>query len=147
MKIEVDQSGRIEMAGDTVIAAADGFVVTVRVRAEVKMTVRDALKQRGVKTRMIMIRMFVGAIVMALRDNLRTIDSLTIDEEYIGYEAEITSLLIDRLRSLDLQLDPHLIPVARVGKKSPAHHAAIRVTRKQVQADLTPTATELLEMC
>ncbi|MCB0232375.1 MAG: hypothetical protein KDI07_17250 [Anaerolineae bacterium] len=147
MKIEVDQSGRIEMAGDTVIAAADGFVVTVRVRAEVKMTVRDALKQRGVKTRMIMIRMFVGGIVMALQDNLRTIDSLTIDEEYIGYEAEIKSLLIDRLRSLDLQLDPHLITVARVGKKSPAHHAAIRVTRKQVQADLTPTATELLEMC
>lgn len=145
--IEVDQSGRIEMSGDTVVAAANGFVVTVRITAQVKDIVRESLKRRGVKTRLIMIRMFVGAIVLAVKDNLTEISTLTIDEEYLGYEAEIKSLLLDRIRALDCEFDPHAIAIVRVGRQSPAHHASIRVTRRLTKASKTPTADELLQVC
>lgn len=145
--IEIDQSGRIEMSGDTVVAAANGFVVTVRITAEVKGIVRATLKRRGVKTRLIMIRMFVGAIVLAVEDNLSEIDTLTIDEEYLGYEAEIKSLLLDRIHALGCEFDPSSIAIVRVGKRSPAHHAAIRVTRGRAKASKTPTAGELLDVC
>ena len=145
--VEVDQSGRMEMSGETIVAVANGFSVTVRITAEVKGVVRETLRRRGVKARMIMIRMFVGAIVLAVQDHLSESNILTIDEEYIGYETEVRSLLLDRLRSMGHELDKDMIVIERIGKKSPAHYAAIRVTRRQAQADKTPTAAELLGVC
>ena len=110
--IEIDQSGRMEMSGDTIVAAANGFAVTVRITPEVKEFVRRSLERRGVKPRLVMIRMFVGAIVLALQDHLREVGAVTIDEEYIGYEAEMKSLLLDRLRSFGADLDANDITIS-----------------------------------
>lgn len=145
--VEVDQSGRIEMSGETTIAVSNDFAVTVRVTARVKQKVRKALLERGVKPKMVMIRMFVGAILLAIRDHLGEISTLTIDEEYTSYEAVIKSLLLDRIRSLRFEFTRDDIVITRIGKNSPAHRAAIRVTRRQVTADKTPPAEELLEVC
>ncbi|GEM_PF-1367257 len=82
--VEVDQSGRIEMSGETTVAVLNGFTVTLRVTARVKQEVRQALLERGIKPRMVMIRMFVGAVLLAIGDHLEEIDLLTIDEEYTG---------------------------------------------------------------
>ena len=84
---------------------------------------------------------------MAIHDHLGEISMLTIDEEYTGYEAVIKSLLLDRVRSLGSELTKDDIVITRVGKNSPAHRAAIRVTRRQVTADVMPSAEELLEIC
>jgi hypothetical protein len=145
--VEVDQSGRIEMSGETTIAVSNDLTVTVRVTARVKRKVRETLLERGVKPKMLMIRMFVGAILLAIRDHLGEISMLTIDEEYTGYEAVIKSLLLDRIRSLRFEFTRDDIVITRIGKNSPAHRAAIRVTRRQVAADKTPSAEELLEVC
>lgn len=145
--IEIDQSCRIEMSGDTTVAASDGFTVTVRITAKVKREVRRALRDRGVKPKLVMIRMFVGAILLAIQGHLTEVRSLTIDEEYTGYEAVIKSLLLDRIRALGVEFAGDDIRIARIGKKSPAHRAAIRVTRRQARADKTPTVEELLEVC
>jgi hypothetical protein len=90
----------MEMSGETTVAVSSDFTVTVRVTAGVKRKVRKALLERGIKPRMVMIRMFVGVILLAIRDHLGRISMLTIDEEYTGYEAVIKSLLLDRVRSL-----------------------------------------------
>ena len=145
--VEVDQSGRMEMSGETTIAVSNDLTVTVRVTARVKRKVREALLERGVKPKMVMIRMFVGAILLAVRDHLGEIYMLTIDEEYTGYEAVIKSLLLDRVRSLGSEFTRDDIIITRIGKNSPAHRAAIRVTRRQVTADKMPPAEELLEVC
>jgi hypothetical protein len=94
-----------------------------------------------------MIRMFVGAIVLAMRGRLTEVTDLILDEEYTGYEAVIKSLLLDRIRDLGGALTPHNVRIAQIGKQSPAHRAAIQVTRRQAKADQTPTARELLEVC
>ena len=146
-RTEVDQSGRMEMSGGTVVAVADGFTVTVHVTARVKQQVRATLRKRGVKPRMIMIRMFVGAIVLALCNHGKEVPSLWIDREYTGYEATIKSLLLDRGRRTGLNLSKDDIMFTRIGKRSPAHRAAIRVMRGQVAADMTPSAAELLQVC
>lgn len=145
--VEVDQSGRMEMSGETTIAISNDLTVTVRVTARVKRKVRKALLERGVKPKMAMIRMFVGAILLAIHDHLGEISMLTIDEEYTGYEAVIKSLLLDRIRALGSELTKDDVVITRVGKNSPAHRAAIRVTRRQVAADKTPSAEDLLEIC
>jgi len=137
----------MEMSGETTVAASDSFAATVRITARVKQEVREALRDQGVKPKMIMIRMFVGAILLAIQDHLSEVGALTIDEEYIGYEAVIRSLLLDRVRDLGFSFVADDICIARIGKKSPAHRAAIRVTRRQAIADKTPTAKELLEVC
>jgi hypothetical protein len=84
----------MEMSGETVVAVSDGFSITVRVTARVKQQVRQMLLERGVKSRMVMIRMFVGAILLAVRSHLGEISAVIIDEEYIGYEASIRSLFL-----------------------------------------------------
>jgi hypothetical protein len=60
----------MEMSGETTVAASNDFAVIVRVTARVKQEVRQALLERGAKSRMVMIRMFVGAILPAIRDHL-----------------------------------------------------------------------------
>ncbi|MDP3184249.1 MAG: hypothetical protein Q8M58_03140 [Anaerolineales bacterium] len=145
--VEVDQSGRMEMSGDTIVAVSDGFTVTVRVTARVKQGVQKALRERGVKPRLIMTRMFAGAIWLAIRDHLAEIDLLRIDEEYIGYEAVIKSLLCDKIRAAGFACFGDDIQIVRVGKRSPAHKAAIGVTRRQRSADKTPSVAQLLEVC
>jgi len=92
--VDVDQSGRMALSGETAVAVSNGFTVAVRVTARVKQEVRQALLARGIKPRMVMIRTFVGAVLLAIRDHLTQIDLLTIDEEYTGYEAIIKSLLL-----------------------------------------------------
>ncbi len=135
------------MPGETVVAVSNGFTVTIKITAEVKRQVRQTLEERGVKPNLVMIRLFVGAIVLAVRNHLAQITDLTIDEEYTGYEAVIKSLLLDRTRSLGGTLTPHNIRIVRIGKQSPAHRAAIQVKRRQVKADQTPTAKDLLGVC
>gem|GEM_PF-3338970 len=105
------------------------------------------LLERRVKSRMVMVRMFVGAILLAARGHLEEISSVTIDEEYIGYEASIRSLLLDRIRASGFNFSKEDIVIARVGKHSPAHRAAIRVTRRQARADRVPSAEELVKAC
>lgn len=94
-----------------------------------------------------MIRMFVGAILLAIRDHLEEIDRLTIDEEYSGYEVIIKSLLLEKIRALGFEFPKESIVIAPVGKKSTAHRAAIQVTRRQAKADKEPSAKELLGVC
>jgi len=113
----------------------------------VKQQVRQVLIDRGVKSDMIMIRMFAGAIVLTLRDHLGKADRVVIDEEYTGHEAAIKSLVLDRARALGLNVRSGNILFARVGKRSPAHRAAIRVLRRQARADRQPSVEELLAVC
>jgi len=135
------------MSGDTTIAASDGFTVTVRITAKVKHEVRETLRKRRVKTRLIMVRMFAGAIFLAIQEHLAEIESLTIDAKYTGYEAESKSLLINKVRARRTKFTGDNIRIARIGKNSPAHRAAIQVTRRQARADKTPTTQELLGVC
>lgn len=145
--IQVDQSGRIEIPGETIIAASNSFTVTVRITPQVQQAVRDKLLLRGVKPRMVMIRMFVAGIYIAIHKNLKSVHSLIIDVEYPGYEDEIKSLLLEKIRTRGHWLSKHNIVIMSVGKKSPAHHAAIRVFRKQAKADYTPTVDEMFSAC
>jgi len=129
------------------VAISNSFTVSVKITAKVKLQVRRAWEGRGVKSNLIMIRMFVGAVVLALQDHMTGVTDLAIDEEYTGYEAIIKSLLLDRIRRLRGVLTSHNIRIIQVGKQSPAHRAAIQVTRCQVEADQIPTASELLAVC
>lgn len=90
--------------------------------------------------------MFTGSILLAIQEHLAELESLTIDEEYTGYEAEIKSL-VNKIHAQGVRFIGDNIRIARIGKKSPAHRAAIRVMRRQVRADKTPTAEALLLMC
>jgi hypothetical protein len=54
---------------------------------------------------------------------------------------------LDRIRALGFDFAKEDVVIARVGKQSPAHRAAIRVTRRQVRADRAPSAQELVKFC
>lgn len=129
------------MSGDTTVAVSDGFTCTVKLTAKVKQELWDVLRARGVKPNLISICIFVGVIVLAIEDHREVVSGVMIDEEYSGYDEVIKSLLADRMRALGAALSRKEIWVDRIGKKSPAHRAAIRVTREQASADKSPTLT------
>ena len=72
------------MSGDTVVAISNGFTVTIKITAKVKLQVRRTLEGRGVKSNLVMIRMFVGAIVLAMRGHLAEVTVLHIPNRETG---------------------------------------------------------------
>jgi hypothetical protein len=145
--VEVDQSGRIEMSGSTVVAIANSFSVTVEITAEVKKNVQTTLQQLGVKSNMIMIRMFVAAVLLGIKQHVSKITYLTLDEEYTGYDAIIASFMLDRIRRMGYEFDRSDLHIANIGKESPAHRAAIRVMRRQARPDIVATVDDMLRFC
>lgn len=146
--VEVDQSGRIEEFGkDTIVAVSNGFTSTIMLTAELKCELRAALVKRGVKSKLIPIRMFVAAIMLAIYEFRHNITLMTIDEEYTGYDNELKSLVLDRMRLVGVRLDPNAVWVSCIGKKSPAHNAAIRVMRKRAGATKYPSLADILGFC
>ena len=146
--VEVDQSGRIEeFARDTIVAVSDGFTCTVLLTAELKTDLRAALTKRGVRSKLIPVRIFVAAIMLAIYEHRHTIAFLVIDQEYTGYDNELRSLVVDRMRALGAKIDPNTVWVSRIGKKSPAHDAAIRVMREQTEPTKRPILADILKLC
>ena len=99
MHIKIDQSGKIEvLTVDTVLAFSNEITATLLVPAAAKRETYQALKSRGVKPKMIGIRMFAAGLFLLLRDYLAVIDTVTVDVEFEGWEGEIRSLLLGHIR-------------------------------------------------
>lgn len=94
MRVEVDQSGKMEvLTVDTVLAFSDGISASILVPATVKREAHKQLKARGVKRKMIIVRMFAAGLFLLLVDHLESIETMVIDVEYEGWDAEIRSVI------------------------------------------------------
>ncbi len=94
LRIEVDQSGKIETPHLTVLAYANGQVYTILIPTRVKREVLGRLRVRGLSRSLAAIRMFAVALWLLLRDVIDTTTAITIDTEYIGHEADIKAALL-----------------------------------------------------
>jgi hypothetical protein len=146
--VEVDQSGRIEEFGrDTVVAVSNGFTYTIRLTAAVKGELRGVLAERGVRKKLIPLRIFVATIILAILEYKDSLTFLMIDQEYTGYDNELRTLVVDRMRAIGTRFERDSVWVTAIGKKSPAHRAAIKVMRKQANPNRTAKFDDLLRYC
>jgi len=147
MCIEVDQSGKVEvLTVDTALAFSDGIAASILVPATVKREVYQRLKARGVKRKIIIVRMFAAGLFLLLVDHLESIETMVIDVEYEGWDAEIRGVLLAHIREVSPCVHKDQIVFGYVGKKSRAHKAALAVFRKTREPRKRMTARELLNL-
>lgn len=148
MHIKVDQSGKIEvLTVDTVLAFSNEITATLLIPVSAKRETYQALKSRGVKPKMIGIRMFVAGLFLLLRDHLAVIDTVTIDVEFEGWGGEIRGLLLSHIRQKAHYFPKECIIFRYVGKKDRCHTIALATYRGKRKPDKKVTGGELLRFC
>lgn len=141
MRVEVDQSGKVEvLTVDTALAFSDGITASILIPAAVKREVYQRLKARGVKPKLIGFRMFAAGLYLLLKEHLDRLETVIIDVEYEGWEGVIKGLLLRQMP--DWRPD---IFFQHIGKKSPAHNVAWLTYRGKRKPDRIVRARELLK--
>jgi hypothetical protein len=145
MPYEVDQSGKMESKGDTVLGLANATTYAVRVPALEKTIAAEAMKRRftWLKRNAIYMRLFTAALYYLLRD-IRVGETVTIDREYTGHEASIKSMLLNWLRQDKPDISSDDIRIRAVGKISRSHKLALAVYQGKTKANRIVKADDLL---
>jgi hypothetical protein len=122
MKVEIDQSGKVEdTAVKTVIGDSLGNVVVLR--AKDKRAIQAVYRLAGIP-RIYMIHVFSLLTALVIAKTISKGAEYTIDAEYPGREDEIATLItgfLEKLGYADAKLPMQFL---RVGKSSLAHEAA-----------------------
>lgn len=127
MRVEVDQSGKIEQLNkDSVIAFSNRNQYSVLIPKLIK---QEAYKLYKRKIKNLRYKLFCIGIYYCLQHYIKEKELITICCEYSGKENLIKSLLLNYLRKDDTKIDPKIIHFGIIGKKSNAHAVAIDVFR------------------
>ena len=127
MKIEIDQSGKIEQLNkNSVIAFSNKTQYSVLIPKEVK---QEAFKLYKGKIKDLRYRLFCIGVYYCLKDYIKEKEFVTICCEYQGKENLIKSFLLNYLRKEYPTIDSKIIHFGRIGKESNAHAVAIDVYR------------------
>jgi len=139
MRVEIDQSGRIEETNrDTVIAFSNGERFSIRISAKVKRQLLEVFRQRG-KPKVFKHKVFALGVVLLLHKSKISPKnlSLIIDHEYPGHENSIKDIIWSRFNS-EVEID-----FESVGKNSPAHEIAYYTYKKERKEDVKLTYKEI----
>ncbi len=112
----------------TVWAYANGGSRSLAIPASVKRKAFVILKRQGITGVRAMIRVYVAAIFLLLKDVI-TVSGVVIelDREYPGYDADIKAMLLRKSRKAGMNLSDEAITFANIGKASQAHDVAWKV--------------------
>ncbi len=138
MRIEIDQSGRIEETNrDTVIAFSNGEQFSVRIPARVKRQLLDVFRQRG-RPKVFKYKVFALGVVLLLHKSKISPKnlSLIIDHEYPGHENSIKDIIWSKFGS-EVEVD-----FKSIGKNSPAHEIAYYTYKKEQKENIKLTYGE-----
>ncbi|MBS3096651.1 hypothetical protein J4480_04385 [Candidatus Woesearchaeota archaeon] len=126
MRIEVDQSGKIEQTDmDTILAFSNNHQYAVLFTKDTK---RELIKKYR-KEKQIILKLFVACVYYTIKDYLHQAELIIIDNEYDGKQNYIKSLLLDFIRKDYRDFDKNLIRIAHITKNSKAHEFAANVKR------------------
>jgi hypothetical protein len=135
-EVEVDQSGKIEdLAVDTILAFSNGLSGTIRIPAGVKRAGLAFLRRRRVPPKTRYLRMLAAGFYLLLQDDLTRLTYITIDVEFAGREEDLRGMLLILIWRRFPSFSKDRLAFRRIGKKSPAHHLALKTFQGQRPAD------------
>lgn len=133
MKIEIDQSGKIEDTHhDTIIAYTNGQTKSLKIPSGTKRDIQKLFRKIG-EPRSYVIHTFTTLIYLLIADELDELTDVVIDIEYPGFES-----VISRLLTIICQGEKGIVPdiyFKLVGKRSKAHKTALKVFRGKSKSD------------
>jgi len=143
MRIEVDQSGKIEQTDmDTIIAFSNRHQYAVLLPKEVK----RRLIGRYRKERQIILKIFVACVYHCIKNYIHEIEFIVIDKEYEGKDDYIKSILLSFIRKEYPKFDKQLIKFSNVTKRSKAHEYAANIKRGYSKPQMTLSEHDIEKM-
>jgi hypothetical protein len=146
MRIEIDQSGRIEYTSKpTMVAFSNSKSGLIIILSREKKLVQKYFRQIG-KPRLFAYLTFAAGIYLLIRNVIKNRDQLIIDREYPGYEKfisqEVKKFILKKSRIRDIS-----ISTSQIGKNSKAHDIAWHATRyKRHRIGRKVSARELIKL-
>lgn len=141
MRVEIDQSARIEETNrDSVLALGNEKVrFSVRVSARVKRQLKKTFREQG-KPKLFSICVFAVAVVLLLKKSGLKPEIIVIDIEYPGYDKVIKEIIQQNIkRRVEIEFKS-------IGKSSVAHEAAYFTYKKKSKEDKTLTFEEIAKL-
>jgi len=136
MRIEIDQSGKIEDTNkDTVVAFSNNIFGSVLIQARDKREIQKIFRRIG-KSRIFIYKLFAILIFLAIKKHIKEIDQITIDIEYPKWEHLIKDYLLKEIRRVKPDFDAEDISFKAIGKKSKAHSLAYNVFQGKTKPGL-----------
>lgn len=143
MRIEIDQSGKIENTErPTVLAFSNKKFRAILIAAREKRILQIHFRKLK-KPRMFIFSTFAAMVVCLIKTYRGNLSEIIIDREYYGHEDIIKSLILEISRSQSVELTKDQIRFRSVGKKSRAHILALSSYRNR-KSDLKISAKEVL---
>lgn len=130
MKIEIDQSGKIENTNrPTVLAYSNHKNGTLVVTAKDKKSIQKYFRSIE-KPKLFIYITFTVLIYLLVKDHIKSHDQIIIDREYPGYE----KFIIKQVKKLLFpnSVEEISISIAQIGKKSKAHDLAWKELKSRV---------------
>lgn len=142
MRIEIDQSGKIENTSKpTVVAFSGNKNKSLIIFAGEKQKLQKYFRRIGKPSSFVYIT-FAILIYMLIKGE-RSIDEIVIDREYVGQEALIKNYLMQFLKRSGRNFDKRKIYFREIGRKSSAHDCAVESYRVK-KADMKVKCLEIL---
>lgn len=143
MRIEIDQSGKIEnTAKPTIIAFSGKKEKSLIIFTGEKRKLQNHFRKIGKPNSFVYVTFAV--LIYLLIKGERSIDEIVIDREYAGQEALIKSYLMQFLKRSGRNFDKRKIYFREIGRKSPAHDCAVKAYRAK-KAGVRVKCIEILE--
>lgn len=144
MQIYIDQSGRVEFTShDTVVAFSNGTQKSILITAQEKRIVQKYFRDAG-KPKIFAIKTFAILIFLLIRDDLKHITGIRIDQEYEGMEWLIKQYLLLCIRRNGFSIDKKSISFILVGKSHAVHRHALATFRHDITPGRIATARDIL---
>jgi len=140
MRIEIDQSGKIEQTEkDTILCLSNDKWYALKIKATTKRQIQEVFRRNG-QIRNFIIFTFSAGLAILLR-KVKPKTKVTIDQEYSGKNPVIKNILSRLL--LQEKYQP-VIEFKRIGKNSKADFYAAEVGRKHLKATWTISEKDIL---
>jgi hypothetical protein len=146
MKVEVDQSGRIDNTQvATILAFSNSVQYTVLIPATVKRNCTLLLKKWGAYTSSTYLQFFTIGLYFLLRQHIAKANQVVIDVEFFSKDHLIKEHLLNLFARRGQKINPDKISFGYIGKKSPAHFLSLQTYRKQKKPNLVLTQRQILQ--
>jgi len=147
MRIEIDQSGRIEDTRvHTVLAFSDKLNQAILIPARVKREAFRYLRERYQLIKYPALKPFAAGLFLLLKPHLHQLQLITIDVEFEGHEGHIKGMLLSHIRKVVPGFPKERVAFRSIGKKSRAHLKALRTYRKEGMPDRVVALQELIAL-
>jgi hypothetical protein len=146
MRVEVDQSTKIEQAGPTVLAFANDLTHAVLIPSKVKLVGYRTLVAKGKAREVARLMVFAAGIALLLENYLAQLNRVVIDEAYEGKSGDIKAFLLRYIWRKAPDFDADNIVFRRIGKHPPADQKARKVRLKKDTRYRKITVKDLLRV-